>query len=70
MPPCGSNEKALCITQVLDVVRSLGAKIARPKRFAQARKSLAAVGGMVTIRREQSSLGGVERLASDEEDGL
>ena len=59
---------ALWVTQRPDVARSLSAKTARAKRFVQARKR--ARGGIVTIRREGNSLGGVERLASDELEGL
>jgi hypothetical protein len=68
--PYGSNERALCVTQRPDVARSLSAKTARANRFAQAHKRFAALDGMVTIRREGNSLGGVERLASDELEGL
>lgn len=46
-----------------DARRGLRARSPNPQNFA-------ALGGMVTIRREGNSLGGVERLASDELEGL
>ena len=50
---------------MLDVARSLSAKMVRANRFTNA-QSFAALGWMVTIRREANSLGGGERLAPDE----
>jgi hypothetical protein len=67
---CRSNEKALRVAQMLDVARSLSAKIVRTKTVHPSPQSFATLGGMVTIRREENSLGGVERLASDELKGL
>jgi len=54
---------------MLDVARSLSAKMVRANRFTDA-QSFAALGWMVTMRREENSLGGVERLASAERERL